>query len=581
MTWAETAALVMTVLGGLGLFIFAMGLMSEGLRQAAGTRLRGLLRQATRDRGRGLALGTMMGFLLHSSATTAMLVGFLHAGLITLAEAVPPIIGANLGTSLAMQLISFRVGDYWFLPVVIGVALRLSPSRDGLRDAGLLLVGFGLLFLSLNVMSGAVAPHREALAPLLAGIRGDTPAGLLRGFLTGLLATVVVQSSGALIGMCFALIQAGVFTALDQVFPLVLGAHVGTCSTALLASLGAAAAGRRAAVAHLLFNVIGSAGAAALAPLYYRLLPMTSGDLLHQTANLHTGVMLVTAAALLPLSAPLARLAAALVRTRGPEPEAGQLDESRLAYPEQALCAAIRELRRVARICAQSFHLNAELLFRWNRRGGARVERDEAATDEIQVEMKAYLAALAQRALSRRQSILIQHLNRCMIDIERIGDHNLNLAQLSERRHHDRHARFPRETLQSLFDLAVSAEQVLQAVIASLDPDRTDFQQMAREILQARDRYAEHSLSAKAAFLDGVARRELTPLAGIYLSEYVAEFDRIVRHSKMIALAESQPFFWIKRQRLDQAAPEVPPYPEPPAEAADDFLHKLQREGDV
>lgn len=581
MTPADTAALVLTVLGGLGLFIFAMGLMGDGLRRAAGAHLRGLLKQATRDRFRGVALGAVLGFLIHSSAATAMLVGFLHAGLISLASAVPPIIGANIGTSLSMQLISFHLGDYWHLPVIAGIALRILPFREGLKDTGLILVGFGLLFLGMNIMSGAVAPHREALAPFLAGIRGDTAAGLLRGILIGTLATAITQSSGALIGMCFALIQAGVFTALDQVFPLVLGAHIGTCSTALLASLGAAAGGRRAAVAHLLFNLAGVAGAAAMAPLYYRLIPLTSGDLVHQTANLHLAVMLVTAAVLLPLAAPLARLAAALVRTRSPEPEASHLDEALLAFPEQALCAAIRELRRVARICTQDFRLNAELLFRRDRRQSARVARDEEATDEIQAAMKAYLAAMTQRYLSRRQAILIQHLNRCMIDIERIGDHNLNLCELAERRHRDRGTRFTRETLQALYDLYVSADRVLQAVIASLDPERKDFQQMARAILGARDVYAEHSLTFKATFLDRVARHEFTPLTGIYLSEYVAEFDRIVRHSKMIALAESQPFFWIKQQKLDQAASEAPAYPEPPAEDARDFLHKLQSEGDV
>jgi Na+/phosphate symporter len=168
-----------------------------------------------------------------------------------------------------------------------------------------------------------------------------------------------------------------------------------------------------------------------------------------------------------------------------------------------------------------------------------------------------------------------------MTDIERIEDHNDNLRGMSVARHRDPRARFTRETLQAMFDLHQAAEMVLHMVIQSLDPDQKEFQSVARAILQARDEYVEKSMSAKSQFNEKVAAHEWPPLVGMYLSDYISEFDRIVRHSKNIALVESQPQFWIKRRKLKLPAPEVREREIPPPEQGQDFLDKLQAEGFV
>ena len=259
-------------------------------------------------------------------------------------------------------------------------------------------------------------------------------------------------------------------------------------------------------------------------------------------------------------------------------PDSRFLDDALLDKPEQAIYQSLRELQRVARLCQTSFRLNAQIMFRMDGRKLLAVRHTEDAVDEIQRAMRRYLAGLTGRYLSRRQSILLQHLNRCMIDIERIGDHNDNLADLAENRHRAKNAYFPAEAQDLLFGLFEAADQVLKLVIQSLDPENKDFQAMARTILQARDTYAERSLNAKSVFADRIVAHAYPSLVGIFLSDYVAEFDRIVRHAKMIALAESQPWFWIKRQKLDRVAPEMPPAPGLKDEPHD-FLDKLQSEG--
>ncbi len=573
--------LLFSLAGGLAIFIFGMLTMTDGMRKAAGPWLRHLLSRATANAMSGISMGTFLGVLIQSSATVFMLLGFLNAGLITLTSSIPPIIGANIGTSLAMQVISFRVGDFWFIPVIAGVVIQLMLSGLSIRHVGQLATGFGFLFLGMNLMSHAVLPYRDSLTPLFAAIDGSTWRGMAYGIALSMIVTSLICSSGATIGMCFALITAGVFTRIEQVYPLVIGAHIGTCTTALIASMGSTIDGRRAAASHLFFNLIGAALAVVTAPVFFRVIPMLSGDLIRQTANVHTGVMLLTALVVFPLHRPFARLVTALVPTKQEPAPPSFLDEKLLELPEQAIVAAIHELQRVARICVRSFRLNVEIIYKMDRRKVAVIRRNEEVVNEIQIAMRDYLTSMTERYLSRRQAILIQHVNRCMTDIERIGDHNDNLCDLSVSLHKNRRAQLDEEANESLLALYKAADEVLQLVIQSLDPENKNFQTLARAILHARDAYVEKSLSAKALYTEKTAAHQYAPIVGFYLNEYVTGFDRIVRHSKMIALVESHPYFWIKRQKLDLVAPEAPDYPTPKPKDPNDFLDKLQTEGYV
>jgi phosphate:Na+ symporter len=238
MSHGELFFLIFEVLGGLALFILGMGIMSEGLRTAAGSGLRTLLTKTTANRFAGLALGTLLGFLVHSSAASVMFVGFINAGLMNLAQSVAPMLGTNLGTSLSMQLVSFKLTDYAYVGIVLGLILQMAFPRPRVKCLGKALVGFGLLFLGMKVMSGAVAPHRDLLRQYLAGIDGHALSGRLLGVGLAFALTAIIQSSGATIGMAFALSDAGVFESLWQTYPIVIGAQIGTCATALLGSIG-------------------------------------------------------------------------------------------------------------------------------------------------------------------------------------------------------------------------------------------------------------------------------------------------------------------------------------------------------
>lgn len=575
----DAVMLAGTVLGGLAMFMFGMSLMSDGLRELAGVRLGHWLNRATRRPLVAYGLGAALAALMHSGAVTVMLVGVAHAGLLSLARAVPVVLGASLGTTFSMWVLSFRVGDYGYFLLALGFLLNVASPRTSGRIGGRAMMGFALLFLGMNIMSGAAGPYRDLLQPWFAGIGGGGLAGMFAGIGVSLLITILIQSSGATLGMVYALAHAGALTDLTQTYPIVLGAAIGTCSTALLSSIGTRIEARRVAFSHLLFNLVAVALAAAAQPLAIRALRAMTDDVAQQTALLHVGMMLIAGLAVLAVAPAFAWIVHTLIHSRTPERHGSYLNDELLDRPELALQAVIRELGRVAAICAESFHLTADLmLFEAGHGRVEQVRRNEDAIDQIKRAMKDYLARITERYLSRRQTLLIQHLDRCMIDIERIGDHLESLCDLSLSRKKEPKAVFDEESLQRLFELHGSATRVFQVVLKSLNPDNRDFHGMAREIRDARDAYLALSVAVRQSFTEKLERKETPPIAGIYYSEYVAGFDRIVRHSNNIALAESQPDFWIKESKLDKVAPPAAPVEPPPLVKPQDFLAKFHQE---
>lgn len=588
---SELFFMISAVLGGLALFIYGMNIMTDGLRTVAGMRLRSILSVMTTRRLSGLAMGTVIGTLIHSSATTVMLVGFIQAGLMNLIQAVPVMLGCNIGTSISMQLISFKLSDYALFAIAIGFIISMLSKSQKRKKIGFSLMGFGLLFLGMTIMSDAIKPHRDLLKPLMASINADTPKGMLFGILISVMLTSIIQSSGATIGMCFALVHAGVLTSIDQTMPIILGAHIGTCATALLGSIGTSLSARRLAFSHLIFNIINVTGAVLLSVPIIRVLnwitvipPDASPEVLaqavvRQSANLHTLVMTVAVLVFIPFSTAYAKLILRLFRSRKPEPEPSFLEDELLDYPEQAIEASIRELQRVARTCSQSLHLAGQtILFVQTPKEVQAIQLNEQVINDIKLAMKEFLSNLTRRYLSKRQAILIQHLDRCIVDLERIGDHIETICDLSVRRQKEPKAVVDQESFDAFFALYEKTLQVFSLIIESLDPDRKDIQEMAQRILQMRDDYMQASLTTRALFTDKVAQREITPIAGIFFSEYIAALDRIVKHSKSIALAEKQPQFWVKHKKLEKHVEMAPEVELPELVDPTDYLTRLQSE---
>lgn len=556
MTFQASMFLTFEIVGGLALFLFGMQLMTDGLRHAAGDRLRVIIYRGTGNRVLGLGLGTGLGFLMHSSATTVMTIGFLNAGLLSLQNSIPVLMGANVGTTLSMQLISFRLTDYALIAVAIGFILTLVGKSPLLRNIGRSILGFGLLFNGMDLMSGAIQPHREALLPWLAHIDGGTWQGMLLGTLAAWLFTAVIQSSGATIGMTFVLISAGAFSSLEQVYPIVLGAHLGTTTTALIAALGCGAEARRGALANFLFNAFNVGLALLAAPFFIAAMEATSGDVVRQTANLHTAIMVVAAGLLLPLTGPFTRLTQRLLRSGQPEAEPSFLHPDLVKRPENAITAVIRETRRSLDLIAASLEANRGFAADpAAARAPAIIGSNEQAVNEIRDATHDYLTRLTERYLSRRQRLLAQYLSRIASDVERTGDYVVHLAKLTEQQRRTPQAEYDEETRNALLSLIDSATKVLDATRCSLDPDAAEFPGAAAAIEAARDDFSELSQAVRNAVNHRVSDHEVSAIAGIFFGNQTLSLDALVRHCRLIAREQQQPHFGLKPAKLDRVEP--------------------------
>ena len=575
----EITMLVFQVLGGLSLFIYGMHVMTGSLRTAAGSSLRAILARATRSRPQGVVFGTVFGFLAHSGAAVAMLAGFINAGVMTLEQAIAPVFGANIGTSLSMQLVSFHIADYCWAAIGLGFLVdALIPSARW-RKLGGALIGFGLLFLGMDTISAAIAPHKEALAPYLAHIRGDVWTWRLLGVAISALLTALLTSSGAMIGLCFALVSAGVFTRFDQVAVVVLGAHIGTCIVPIMAAIPMRIGAWRAAIAHLWFNLFNVAFALLAWPLFVWACEASApGNLLRQAANLHTFAMVFATLLLLPFTKRFTALVRVSTPSREPVPEPSFLDDQLIAKPEQALAAVIRELRRMAGICVDSMLLNGELILAPNRKTYRKLISNEDILNEVRQSMGDYLGRLTKHYLSRRQTLFLQHLDRCMKDIERIGDHLTHIGDTSVERFRIPDARLPEDLFRIWFELFCSAKHVVSLMAQSFDPDSNAFQNTALEILRARDAYMIQSLDAKAEFTGAARDKRITPVGGYYLNRYIEDLDRLVRRAKSIAFAERQPDFHVKSSKLEKDAKDALAYTPPALVDPAEYLALLRKE---
>ena len=292
---------LMEVAGGLGLFLFGMKLMGEGLENAAGDKLKSILEKVTKNPISAVLVGAFVTMVIQSSsATTVMVVGFVNAGLMNLAQAAGVIMGANVGTTITAQLVAFKLDEIAPLFVIVGVVLLMSAKQKKRKDIADIILGFGILFMGMGIMSSALKPLAES--PMFSQLIMAIDDNWVLGIFTGLVLTAILQSSSATTGILIALASTGSIT-INIVLPILFGCNIGTCVTALIASIGANKTAHKAAAIHLMFNILGTLiFIPFLKPLAYIVQDMSPGDVERQIANAHTIFNITATIILVPLS---------------------------------------------------------------------------------------------------------------------------------------------------------------------------------------------------------------------------------------------------------------------------------------
>jgi phosphate:Na+ symporter len=475
---------LLALFGGMALLLYGIQLTGEALQRAAGGRLRTLLTGLARNRLTALASGAAVTAIIQSSsATTVMLIGFVSAGLMTFRQTLGVILGADIGTTLTVQLLAFKVTEWSLLLVGVGFTVVFVSRRRAAKDVGQALLGFGLIFLGLKLILDGVAPLRAN--PLATQLFASVTGSVVLAILAAAVFSALVHSSAATIGLALALASEGLLT-LDGAVAIVVGANIGTCATALMAAVGTTAEAKRVACAHIAFKVLGALLVVPLIGPFTGLVATTSADPARQIANAHTFFNLGISLVFLPFAPWAARAVEALV----PDDQPGDnpfrtryLDERALDQPALALGQATREALRMADVVQGMLRDVAPALSSEHPEPLEDVERRDDQVDFLEREIKLFLARLSREAMGADLSHKEIGLISVIGNLENIGDIiDKNLIELARKRlYHGR--RFSEAGWAEIVEFhAMVAKNFERAIAAFATGDRG----LAQEVLDQR-----------------------------------------------------------------------------------------------
>lgn len=548
---SQLPGVILQLLAGLGLFLFGMNTMSEGLEKVAGKQLKKLLGTVTSNRFLQVLLGMIITVLMQSSsATTVMLVGFVNAGVMALSQAVGCIMGANIGTTLTVVMMSFKL-DFDFIFCFIGCIMlfmnMFAPNRfKSMKSIAPIIFGVGALFLGMGMMSDAMAPLRswEGFTNALAAVKNPLVAVLI-----GAGITAVIQSSAASIAIMLPLAEMGLIDYRMCMF-ILFGQNIGTCATAVLACLGTSATSKRVACVHLLFNCIGTVIfliAALIMPVDQWIVALAdriAPDNISMTiAITHIIFNLVTTCLLLPFCNQLEKLACMIIRGEAGEGEAMKLlhfDQRMLMTPAVAAEQLFNEVQRMGGIARSNFSRSMECFHEWDEEKAAEIIRNEEVLDFLNKEITTCLVEVKGLDLDERDTRLVGSLFHVVNDMERVGDHAQNILEAAQLRHQEEIKFSPKavtelETLSAMVSeqleraMSFFREQLAgpanQKVVADTEQQIDDMTEALRQ--HHVDRLKQHKCSAKNGM--------------IYL-DILTNLERIGDHAENIATSVDKPF---------------------------------------
>jgi phosphate:Na+ symporter len=549
--------LIFGLLGGLGMFLFGMKIMSEGLQKVAGSRMRKILAALTDNRMVGALVGIAVTAIIQSSsATSVMVVGFVNAGLMSLVQSIGIILGANIGTTVTAQMIAFKITKYALPAIGIGAAFRLFAKNNRWTYLGEILLGFGLLFFGLHLMTKAFDPLKasEDFHNLFMVVGNNH----LLGVLIGAVMTLIVQSSSATIGITIALATSGLIS-FEASVALILGENIGTTITANLAAIGTNLAARRTALAHFLFNFLGVCYMLALFPYLVDIINSISpgnADFVIQTqeqaarlggelgdkpfiarhiANTHTLFNIINTIIFLPLVGVLAKLSTLIIRGRDAEVEFHLkfLDNRVLNTPPIALAQARAETCRMAQVVQEMVDETLRLIQDNDLKRVTMLEKQEELTDILQKEITNFLVTLSQQSITQEASREIASMMHMVNDLERIGDHCENLWNLC-RRKMEQKITFSDVAMRELAEISDLTKNFLAITIAALEKKDKEILSEAKRLEDATDDLEE---SLRNNHIKRLNTGECTVNSGLIFLDMLHNFEKIGDHTFGLAKA--------------------------------------------
>jgi phosphate:Na+ symporter len=524
------AEMVLTAAGGVGLFLYGMFRMGDGLQKAAGDRMRRILEALTVNRFASVAAGLVVTAIIQSSgATTVMCVSFVNAGLMRLEQAIGVIMGANIGTTITAQLVAFNLEKVALPSIALGMLMRLAGKRKQSKGFGDVLLGFGMLFLGMSIVGDALEPlktYEPFLNLMLLGRKNP-----LIGMLVGIIATAMLQSSSAVTGLLVTMAGRGIVN-LGMALPIILGSNIGTTSTALMSSIGTSLTARRTALAHFLFNVFGSLVFLPFLSPFERFAAATSADMARQIANAHSIFNITVTAALLPFISRFEALICRMLKGEESIVERGPiyLDARLVSTPFMAVVQTKKEVLRMAKLCIENLE-SAVAIFLGEKRDRRRFDDIENAIDEIEEAVSYYVAKVSQHDVSVNEAKILTSVINICADLERIGDHAVSIVELADYST-EHQLPFSEEGINELKEMI---NKVLEAVKVAVEALETGDKVKAAGIVTMDDVLDEMERELRATHIRRLNQGICYPASGVVYLDMISHLERIGDHAVNIA----------------------------------------------
>ena len=540
-----SVANILSMAGGLGLFLFGIRTMGDGLENAAGAKLKRMLEVLTGNRFLAVLVGFVVTAIIQSStATTVMVVGFVNAGMMSLAQAVGVIMGANIGTTVTSLLIALNFSSVAAAAVLVGVILMLASKKTVVKNLGAIFTGFGLLFLGIDMMSDSMAPLRESAGFMNFIVTvSESPLRPLFGIILGIVMTAVLQSSSASVGVLQTLAMQGLVPLKFSVFVL-FGQNIGTCLTALFSTVGAKKNSKRAAVIHLLFNLIGTGIfilIALLAP-YVEWIEKLSPDPMAQIAISHIVFNIVSTVVMFPFAKVLVKLSFLLVPGKDDsesEMHCKFIDDRLLNTPPFAVMQVSKEVARMAKLARDNFETSAHALINRSNKDLDKVMENEDVINYLNHHITSYLVKLNALDITDSDSDYIARVFHAINDIERVGDHAINLAEAAQHNIGEG-LKFSDPAREELNQLCGSVVTLLERSMAAFDNQSLSDNE-AKELSDLEEHIDDLTLECQDSHIFRLNRKECNTEAGMLYLNTITDFERVGDHAINIAfLARSK-----------------------------------------
>ena len=538
-------------LGGLGMFLYGMNIMADGMQKTAGSKMSSFLGMLTNNRFLAVALGALITAIIQSSgATTVMVVGFVSAGVLNLSQAVGVIMGANIGTTITAWIVSMsQLGDAFevmkpgfYAPAIIGIGalLLVFAESQKKKTIGEIMIGLGLLFIGLDFMSGSINPYTDA--PIFAKafeILGGNP---LLGMIIGALVTALLQSSSASVGILQTLAMNGIVTTNAAIY-ITLGQNIGSCVTAMLSSMGGSRTAKRAAVMHLTFNVIGALVFGSIGFIFFSLRPAFAASNINavQISIFHTIFNLTMTTLLFPFADVLVKISGMVVKEKAEEEPVAEdaetaatlkhLDERIFESPAFAVETAALEVVHMGQITYENVVRAIDAVLTVNSDEVETVFKTEQTINNMEKMLTEYLIKVDNLSLTEKQKKVVNNLFYSVSDIERIGDHAENLAEQAQYmvEHGLQFSTTGADDLKSISD------SVLKSFQYAIDARQNGNMEAVRKVSQYEDDVDSQEEELREKHIERLSAGECKASAGVVFLDIISNLERVSDHAYNLA----------------------------------------------